>query len=319
MITESCWGELYFLSDMVWQRTTDGGINAKKMFLGNVLHLTGLGRFLFALQRWCHSKSFIRAVNYHSTPHDTSALLEEQLRFYQNNYSPVSLEDLKRFFETGRWFKTKPGLIISFDDGIYNNYSVAAPLLEKYGFVGWFFICPDFCNTVISEHVTFATEHKIYKAEPLEKGRLSLSWEEIKGLSRHHVIGNHTRTHCRFWPTVTQEQMVVEIMGGKRILEDKLGCSIDVFCWVGGETGTYNEEAMRIVKEAGYRFAFTTIPHVVEPKDHPLLLGRVNVESYWPTKVIEFQLSGVMDLLYLRKRNQVYDILRRDLGVVLRE
>lgn len=288
-------------------------INPKKLFLANVLRLSGLEKIMFAQQHWWSPHGFIRAINYHSTPPETAALLEQHFRFYERNYSAVTLEDLRQFFSTGRWSKPKPGLIISFDDGIYNNYNIAAPLLKKYGFVGWFFICQDFCNAAISKQGVFAAEHQICKAAPLEKGRLSLSWEEVKSLSKHHIIGNHTRTHCRFGPTVTHEQMVAEIVEEKHILENKLGCSIDVFCWVGGETDTYNEEAMRLVKEAGYLFAFTTIPHLLRPKTHPLLLGRSNVESHWPMKVVKFQLSGIMDMLYSRKRNQVYGMLKKGL------
>jgi peptidoglycan/xylan/chitin deacetylase (PgdA/CDA1 family) len=289
------------------------GINPKKLLLANILHLTGLEWVLFAHQRWRFGGSFIRAVNYHSTPPEASASLEEQFHFYQRNYSPVSLEDLKQFLNTGRWLKSKPGLIISFDDGVHNNYSVAAPLLAKYRFVGWFFICPEFCNTATSKQVAFASEHQIYKANPLRDGRLSLSWEEVKKLAQHHVIGNHTRSHCRFWPTVSREQMVAEIMGGKRMLEEQLGCGIDVFCWVGGESGTYNEEAMRLVKETGHRFAFTTIPLLLGSKTYPLLLGKTNIEAHWPIRIVKFQLSGAMDLLYLRKRKQVYGKLKRGL------
>lgn len=291
------------------------GINPKKLFLANFLRLTGLERLLFTQQQWRSPRGFIRGVNYHSTPPESAALLEQQLRFYQSNYSSVSLEELKRFFDMGRWFKSKPGLIISFDDATHNNYSVAAPLLEKYGFVGWFFVVPDFCDTPLSEQVAFAREHQICKAEPLEDGRVALSWEEVKKLGQQHIIGNHTRSHRRFWPTVSKDQMIAEIVEGKRILEERVGRNIDVFCWVGGETDTYNEQAMRLIREAGYSFAFTTIPLLLGPKTHPLMLGRSNVEANWPMRIVKFQLSGAMDLLYLRKRRQVHDKLKKGLRV----
>lgn len=39
----------------------------------------------------------------------------------------------------GRYcFKDKPGILLTFDDGLTANASVAAPLLKKYGFTGLF-------------------------------------------------------------------------------------------------------------------------------------------------------------------------------------
>lgn len=289
------------------------GINPKKIFLSRVLRLVGLEKLLFAQQRWRFPCGFVQAINYHSTPAETASSLERQFHFYRDSYSPVSLDDLKQFFDTGHWFKPKPGLIISFDDGVANNYSIAAPLLEKYDFIGWFFIPLDFCDTPSKEQIAYAEEHKICKAEPLANGRVALSWKEIKKLARRHVIGNHTRSHCRLWPSVRKEQMREEIVESKYILEQRVGSCIEVFCWVGGEVGTYNDYAMRLIKEAGYKFAFTTIPLLQGPKTHPLMLGRSNIEAHWPMEIVKFQLCGAMELLYLRKRRQVHRELKKGL------
>ena len=102
----------------------------------NVLGLNDLGLFI---NRLIHGKKFIRAVNYHSTPEDFMYQFEEQMKYYNKHYSSVSKSDLNDLLN-GNWKKDKPGLIISFDDGLESNYKHAKPILEKYNFQGWFFV-----------------------------------------------------------------------------------------------------------------------------------------------------------------------------------
>jgi hypothetical protein len=44
---------------------------------------------------------------------------------------------------------------------------------------------------------------------------------------------------------------------------------------------------------------------VNRPDTHPLQLQRTNIESENPLWLVKFQLSGLMDLLYLGKRRRV--------------
>lgn len=291
-------------------------INPKKKMLSAFCRFSGL-RFLLHAQTYLrHGNNFIRVVNLHSVPLETAKTFEEQLQFFQKHYDSVTIKDLKRFVgNKGKWHKSKPGLIISFDDGLYNNYSVAKGLLEKYGFVGWFFVAPGFCDTPPKEQSEYSEKNSITKATQLEDGRLSLNWDEVKDLSKNHVIGCHTYNHCRFYKDLSLEKMALEIIKSKQILEDKLGSEIESFCWVGGETNTYNEDAMKLILKGGYKFCFTTIPLAITSTTNTFLLGRSNIESNWPLEIVKFQLCGAMDWLYFRKRIQVHKILKRALNL----
>ena len=290
-------------------------VNPRKRALARALRFSGVEKLLYMRQRLLCRQGFIRAVNYHSTPIESVDSFDQQLRFYQRKYSAVSLRDLKRFFETGQWHKPKPGLIISFDDAVHNNFAVAAPLLEKYGFTGWYFIPTDFCDTPPTDQIAFAKEHRISPAQALPDGRVAMTWEEVSSLARRHVIGSHTRSHCFFYPSVSEAQLAIETQDSKRILEERLADRVEVFCWVGGGTDTYSAKAMKLVREAGYRFVFTTIPLAITPQTSPLMLGRSNIESHWPTEIVAFQLSGAMDVLYRKKKRIVHRVLREGMEI----
>lgn len=74
-------------------------------------------------------------------------LFEEQLRFFSENYNVVTMEDVIDFYQNKKSLPEK-ALLLTFDDGYIDNYTVALPLLKKYGFQGSFFIpAKTFCES----------------------------------------------------------------------------------------------------------------------------------------------------------------------------
>lgn len=216
-----------------------------------------IGSVIKEAQSGIISNKYIRAINYHNTPAFSAQDFEKQLKFFKKHFSPVSVEDLDNFFDEGKWEKEKPGLIISFFDGYRNNYDVYYPLLEKYGFIGWFFIATGFVNTLPKKQKEFALKHSLVLVkDEYEDGRYALSLEEIKELDKHHVIASHTKTHTLLTLSSTEEDIKREIIESKDDLEGALNHNIDAFCWLGGEEYNHNVVASKIVLQAGYRFMF---------------------------------------------------------------
>ena len=115
-------------------------MNKKKILIANTLCFIGIDRLLLLLRKYFYKGNYIYALNYHDTPEHESSSLEQQLIFFKKHFSNVNQSDLNLFFANKEWHKDKPGLILSFDDGLRSNFDVAAPLLEKFGFTAWFFI-----------------------------------------------------------------------------------------------------------------------------------------------------------------------------------
>jgi len=221
---------------------------------------------------------FIRVINYHSVKDFKN--FERQLAYYHKHYSSVNLQELAEFLK-GKWSKTKPGLIISFDDGLKTHYK-AAHMVEKCGFVGWFFVPAGLIDT---------------------NGHMSK--KQLKQLDYRHVIGSHTMTHKRLCARVTKEELKEEVIHSKKFLEKILGHRVTTFCWVGGEIKTYGVAAAKIIKKAGYEFVFQTSSAKVTPNTEKILIQRTNVESHWPLSLVKMQLSGLLDVLYYPKRKIV--------------
>ncbi len=250
--------------------------NGIKRILARVLDAGGICTLGMRLQRSIYGPH-IRAVNYHAVLTKDVNNFEAQLRWYATKFESVSHEELAAFLKDGTWRNERPGLIISFDDGLRSHAEIAAAVLEKHGFVGWFFV-------------------------PSQAAELDE--EQVINLIPKHVIGSHTRTHCRMNDTVASDTIADEIEGSRADLENILKADIDAFAWVGGEEGSYSREAAAAIRKA-YKIAFMTNSDVITPGTNAYQLQRSNVEADYPLWLVRFQLSGLMDIFYYFKRRRV--------------
>lgn len=278
-------------------------LNPRKVRLARAFEGLGLNALLLGAQRalW---RPHVRCVNYHDVPPSEAGRFEDQLRFFARHFAPVGLGDLEDLL-AGRWRHDKPGLVISFDDGVWTHHEVAAPLLERHGFVGWFFVPSAFPAVPLGEQGSWAGEHQISSRGPRDDGRVAMTWDEVRDLDRRHVVGCHTMTHRRLAAALSDAELDLEVARAKAVMEEQLGREVPVFCWVGGEEWSYSAAAARAIRDAGFRYAFMTNNQVVRPSTDPLRLQRTNLEVYFPFSMTRFQLSGLLDLTYLPKRRRV--------------
>lgn len=102
--------------------------------------------------------------------------LEEQLIYIKNNFKTVFFKDL----EASKSVENK--IILTFDDGYYNNLQYLIPLLEKYQLKATIFIPTEFIQNNLNGN------EKVY-----------MNFDEIKSLNRDLVeIALHSHSHKNF-------------------------------------------------------------------------------------------------------------------------
>ncbi len=279
----------------------------KKFLLSVLLNYTLVLDLIFLVYRLFYKKKFIRAINYHSITRENVKNFKKQLKYFRKHYHNVSLNDLDQFLINGVWDNSKPGIILTFDDGMKNDYKIIKPLLEEYGFTGWFFIPVGFVDCLESKQFDFAIKNDLidenYKKD--NSNRLAMSWREVKHLSHNHVIACHTLSHHRMKKDDTNKKLENEIIDSKILIENKISKAVSVFGWVGGEEKYYTKNASMIIEKAGYKYSFMTNSLPITEKSYPLQLQRTNIESHFSLSVVKFQLSGLMDMFYTSKRRRV--------------
>lgn len=273
----------------------------------NAFRLYDLGYYLYV---YLKGASFVRVVNYHCTPAEYIDKLESHLTFYQKHYENVTEAELLAYLSGASWNKSRPGLVISFDDGLRSNYDVAASLLEKYGFTGWFMVPAGFAQINENDQKSYSAKHSIWDRSGTGHKRIAMSTDELLDLvERGHTICGHTYDHTRLPPTIDLKHIRREIYDSKLFLETRLGISVNGFAWVGGEECNFSRNASRAIRMAGYKLSFNSNGGTITSETSRFKLGRVNIESYYSLPLVKFQLSWLFSLLYLPKRLRVNKIL----------
>ncbi len=211
-----------------------------------------------AIERMLESEPLIRAVNFHNTSRAAAEKHDRQLANYARSFSPVTEDDLDEYLKSGAWHKPKPGLIISVYEGYRNGYDVFAPMLERHGFIGWYFIITGFLNAPVRDQLSFADHHEIdMETHEYPDGRYALTWEEVRQLDkRGHVICSHARSHTKL-STLSPATVEREVVGSQEDFEKHLGRKVRTFVSLTGPPHGENPVTDRYVEAAGYRFVFS--------------------------------------------------------------
>jgi peptidoglycan/xylan/chitin deacetylase (PgdA/CDA1 family) len=163
----------------------------------------------------------------------TPELFEQQLMYLRDNgYHVITTKDIFVDTKTGKVVThvNKP-VMLTFDDGWKNQYQYAYPLLKKYHDSAVFYV---YTSTI---------------GDPA-----FLTWDYVKEMrDGGMVIGSHTLTHPHL-KRISDDMLKKEIFDSKKILEEKLGVTIDDFATPYGYS---DDRIVSMIKEAGYRTSRT--------------------------------------------------------------
>ena len=193
---------------------------------------------------------------------------ESQVEFFhKNRYNVVGLDKIVGYIEKKE--KIPPRTVaITFDDGYYNNYKYAFPVLRKYRLPATIFMITG----------------KI--------GRDGwCGWKELKEMSDSGLItiGSHTRSH-KWLPSLGTKELKEELAVSKAMLEKGLGKRIDYLCY---PAGAHNDRVKRMAKEAGYLAAVGTNPGRKSRPDDIYAIKRVKISRTSRNHfVLWFETSG---------------------------
>jgi hypothetical protein len=203
------------------------------------------------------SKPLIRAVNFHNTSAAKAPQYEREIEHYSQAFSSVNEDELDQYITTGRWHKSKPGLIVSVYEGYRNGHDVIAPILERHGLIGWFFIITGFIDSAIPDQLPYALSHRIgMRSREYADGRYAMTWDEIRQLERKHVIASHAISHSRL-SVMDPATLEREVMGSQEDFRKNLGHKVRAFSSLTGPAAGEFPATDAMVAKAGYDFVFS--------------------------------------------------------------
>jgi peptidoglycan/xylan/chitin deacetylase (PgdA/CDA1 family) len=276
----------------------------RKITLARLLESTGVTDIGLQLQRVAFSP-YIRVVYYHDVSPSLAGAFERQLQFLSRHFVPATRGDLEDLLRGGQWSHRRPGVLLTFDDGLRSHAEVVAPLLEQYGHQGWFFVPIGLTQLEPSQQPEAARRHWVpHDHDVREDPRVFLTRTQLHALANRHIVGCHTINHRRLSADLATSVVREETVAARDALAAELGQPVDTFAWVGGEESAYSGAAAAIVAQ-NFQLAFTTNCRAVRPGASPLQLQRTHLEAWFPPQLLQLHLSGLMDLFYAAKRRRL--------------
>jgi peptidoglycan/xylan/chitin deacetylase (PgdA/CDA1 family) len=166
--------------------------------------------------------------------------------------------------------KSEKCVALTFDDGFGSMWENVLPLLQEFGFRATFFIVPGYVGKTHWGNPNTGTWSG--KEQPGRMPFPMMTWNQITRLGEAGMeIGSHTLSHPNL-TNISEEEARKEIRDSKEFLEEKLGISIQGFCY---PLGRQNEVLTELVQKSGYRYGCTTKPGYATPDSNPFLLPRI--------------------------------------------
>jgi peptidoglycan/xylan/chitin deacetylase (PgdA/CDA1 family) len=233
--------------------------------------------------------SEVRILYYHSVsdaPIRSSvspAAFEGQMRYLANHgYALLSLSDAVDRLASGAACPAR-SVVVTFDDGFHDNYEHAFPILTRFKVPATIFLAVGHIGTGRLPTLTRTD----FMPRPLD-------WTEVREMQAHGIdFGSHTITHPML-STIPPDEARREIGESKRMLEDRLGTGVPFFCYPRGDA---NEAMKRMVCDAGYTAACSTLPGLNEPRTDLFGLRRTYISRRDSAQEFAKKMEGAYDLL----------------------
>ena len=199
------------------------------------------------------------------------ASFKEQMQMLADSgYHTVLPDQVYAYLTTGAPLPKKP-VMLTFDDGDLDQYTVAVPELEKHGFKGAFFIM----TVAIGRHG---------KQPYMDK-------TQIKDLSdRGHLIGAHTWDHHNV-KKYQGEDWKIQIEEPKAKLEAIIGKPVKYFAY---PFGLWSKPVLPEIQKRGYAAAFT----LADKRDDQMPLytiRRIIAGGQWSAKTMYRNMTQSFD------------------------
>ncbi len=135
-------------------------------------------------------------------------------------------------------------VIITFDDGYADNYTLGLPLLKQYNYPAIIFL------------VTSAMgQANLWDSSSELTNRPILNWDQVRQLRREGIsAGLHTRSHYDL-TAISAEKVEPELLSSRDELERELGVKITTFSY---PYGKYNGSIITVLQKAGFDAGCTT-------------------------------------------------------------
>lgn len=183
----------------------------------------------------------------------------------------------------------KDYVVFTFDDGGKSFSQVIAPILERYGYRGLFFISTNYIGTD-----TFLTEDEIRELH--QKG---------------HIIGSHAHHHVHMY-SLTEEEVQCEWSTSVKILQNIIGAPI---AYASIPNGDMSKTVLNSVSACGIKHIYTSEPVTkISVYNDMEVIGRYVLLVNSTTEYVQSIISSSRRRMALSLKRSILKVVKSILG-----
>ncbi|EAA0892417.1 polysaccharide deacetylase family protein [Salmonella enterica] len=201
-----------------------------------------------------------------------------------SGWKTLSSAEVELFYLGGRF--PRKSVMLTFDDGWLDNWLQVFPVLKEFNLrVHIFLITGLVGDGPVRQSTDREYSHRECEQE-IAQGRadnVMLRWSEVaamreSGLVEFHV---HTHTHTR-WDRVCDThseqyaRVMEDILTSRTCLKAKTGFCSTHLCW---PEGYYSMEYVRLARDLGFCYLYTTERRMNTPGNGPFRIGRISTKE----------------------------------------
>ena len=254
--------------------------------------------------------SLVVLMFHHVTPQKdvlsvTPEILEKLIvRFKQKGFHFISYREFYDYLNK-KITLPKKSLMLTFDDGYYDNYQYGYEVLKKHNIPAVIFLITSLIPGEKKRNLPFKSHHELNK-HPDKNYFLSL--EEIKEMHSSGLIefDSHTHTHQNC-VNLSKEELEFQMCESKNFIKSLINRDFYGFCW---PRGRFDDNALEAVKRCGYDFAFSTIEGPFSFKHDKFIIRRIDASSFRGDEKVYFKRLNKKVNIYSSFYGNIYSDLR---------
>jgi peptidoglycan/xylan/chitin deacetylase (PgdA/CDA1 family) len=216
--------------------------------------------------------------------------LDRQMRYIRRHSRPVDWRELTEndaIDGNGRRKSDRPGLrvLVTFDDGYRDTFTRALPILERNGIPSIVFAPTDF---------VFGGKYPEGEGDEV----LAPTADDLRAAVESPLVtlGNHTASHS-IVSTLSPDDFDRELGASQEAFLSRLGIRPEVFAYPRGRKSDLMDGAAPVLREHGFRMAFTMVPGIAGPGTDRYLIPRIGMSHVNDPVLFKVKLTGLLNAL----------------------
>lgn len=236
-------------------------------------------------------KPRLRVLALHDVSENEKNDFIKKMQWLKQHYNVVSLRSA---YEKESLNNSRLNIVITFDDGFKNYFSLVSPILHEFSLPATFFI-PSGVIGISGERADFFTLHNLGRHGKFD----FISEEDLLSLSKDPLfeIGGHTKNHINLGMKLSEEMVIREIKDDKNAIEKIIGKPINFFAYPFGGIKDICKDSARYLRDAGYKASFTILPSFWRRRDNLFFIGRDCLSLDESNEIWAARLSGGYDFV----------------------